>query len=282
MAGGVALLGSLAAATSIFAVPAFPTSYATSPVAYSVDAVAHGASRFAQHCSSCHGADARGDGPAAASLPVKPANLAEHALHHLEGNLFWWISHGVAGKSMPAFSPRLADREIWEIVQFLVARASAEAATSLGPHVDGQSRIRVPDFAYDVPAQGQRMLVGDRTPALIVLDPTVSDARRAQLATNHRLMHAHLRVILVPMSDAQPSNDARRMSGTGVAGVYRMFVGEDLANRVELLVDGAGILRARWTGIPTSASDRDAEIAMAVQRLPASSSVPASSHHGHD
>ena len=36
-----------------------------------------GAEDFAAYCSTCHGAAGRGDGPAAAGLPQKPANLAQ-------------------------------------------------------------------------------------------------------------------------------------------------------------------------------------------------------------
>jgi hypothetical protein len=49
----------------------------------------------------------------------------------------------------------------------------------------------------------------------------------------------------------------------------------------ELLVDGSGIVRARWLGIPTNGADRDAAIVAAAQHLPARSSMPASMHHGH-
>ena len=280
--GCLALLASLAASTSLFAVPAFPTSYATSPVPYAVDVVARGKAHFAQDCSSCHGADARGDGPAAATLAVKPVDLAAHALHHPEGNLFWWIAHGIPDTPMPAFSPHLADNDIWAIVQYLVARASAEAAMSLGPRVDAQSMSRVPDFAYDA-GQRQLTLAGERRAALLVLYSTpASSARLAQLASDARLARTGVRVI--PIALAVTSNEGRASINKEVADVYRMFTGGTGSKRpdhVELLVDAAGILRARWTGIPSGSSDRDAEIAGALKGLPAPSSMPASMHHGH-
>lgn len=281
IAGGVALLGSLAASTSLFAVPAFPTTYATSPVPYTVDAVARGMARFAQTCSSCHGADARGDGPAAAALPIKPMNLADHALHHPQGNLFWWIAHGIPETPMPAFSPRLSDSEIWEIVQFLVARSSAEAALSLRPRVDVRSMSRVPDFTYDT--RRQLSLAGERKPALLVLYSTpASDARLAQLAADARLARANVRVIPIPIKGG--SADSSHSASGDVAAVYRMFAGSNgtkPADHVEFLVDGAGILRARWTGIPSGSSNRDAEIAAAAQTLPSTSSASTPAHHGH-
>ena len=284
IAGCAALLAAAAVSTSIFAVPAFPTTFTRSPVPYTVDAIAHGSSRFAELCSTCHGADARGDGPAAPTLAKKPANLAEHALHHPEGNLFWWIAHGIAGSPMPGFSPQVADEDIWAIVQFVVARASADAAATLGPRVDPASMSRAPDFAYTMPGEAEQTLAGPRTPALLVLYATQdSAARLAELAADHRLMHANLRVIPVPLA-ALPSGTGPRTADGALAEVYSMFTrgaGAARPTHVELLVDGAGIVRARWTGIPPPHGDRDAEIAKAIRRLPAPGKAPASMHHGH-
>src|SRR5262249_55521801 len=66
----------------LLAVPAYPTTYAMSPVRYTTGAIARGASLYAEHCSVCHGALGRGDGPAAASLAVVPADLAAHGSSH--------------------------------------------------------------------------------------------------------------------------------------------------------------------------------------------------------
>ena len=284
--GCAALVASAVVSTSIFAVPAFPTSYAASPVPDPVDAVANGAAQFAKDCSSCHGSDARGNGPAAAALSTKPADLAEHALHHPQGNLFWWIAHGISGTPMPAFSPQIADDDIWAIVQFLVARASAEAAMSLGSRIDVESMSRAPDFAYEVPGDGEHTLAGERSPALIVVYATrESEARIAQLATDPRIAHSKLRVIPIPLTGLPAADAGYPVVASNVPGVYRMFAGSSgtmSAAHVELLVDGAGYLRARWTGIPANARARDADIANALQRLPAKpSDMPASMHHGH-
>jgi len=284
----IALVALAAVSTSLFAVPAFPTTFATSPVTYTVDAVSQGAASYAKDCSGCHGADARGDGPLAATLPKKPANLAEHALHHPEGNLFWWIAHGIAGTPMPAFSSRIGDDGIWQIVQYLVARASAEATTSMGPRVDKASMSRAPDFGYETAGEGQRTLGGARTPALIVLYTLPqSAARLSQVAADHRLIHGKLRVIAIPLPGSQPLHDEAALQAQvapDVSRIYAMFAatrGDRPPLHAELLVDASGIVRARWLGVPTNGVDRDAEIVAAVQHMPARSSMPASMHHGH-
>ena len=56
---------------------------------------------YADYCASCHGPDGLGDGPGAAGLLPRPANLAEHeyTLARL-GDALW---NGVAGTAMPAW-----------------------------------------------------------------------------------------------------------------------------------------------------------------------------------
>jgi putative copper export protein/mono/diheme cytochrome c family protein len=276
--GSIVLVLAAAAAMFPFAAPALPTMYASSPVPYTVDAVAAGAVAFRDHCAACHGAGGHGDGAAAARLPVKPTNVAEHALHHRPGNLFWWIAHGIAGTPMPAFSPQLSDTAIWQVVQYLTALANAEAAAQVGPRVDAASTIRVPDFSYELAGREQQTLGGVPQPALVVLGSDASQARIAELAQDHRLVHAPLRVIPVA------SGGAPADVNPDVAQVYAIFArtsnGREAAH-AELLIDAAGILRARWLGLPAGDLDRDAEIAAALARLPAAPAARAPSHHGH-
>ena len=73
------------------AVPALPVA-ADSPRA---------AQLYGDHCASCHGADGAGDGPGAASLRPRPANLVEHA--YTDARLAEALWNGVAGTAMPAW-----------------------------------------------------------------------------------------------------------------------------------------------------------------------------------
>jgi mono/diheme cytochrome c family protein len=68
MTNGLALLvtaGFLAASGAILRAPAGPDPAAA----------AQGKIIYARYCASCHGAEGRGDGPVAADLKVRPANL---------------------------------------------------------------------------------------------------------------------------------------------------------------------------------------------------------------
>ncbi|MDP2322138.1 MAG: cbb3-type cytochrome c oxidase subunit II [Acidobacteriota bacterium] len=63
--------------------------------------LARGQQLYGDHCASCHGATGAGDGPGAAALRPRPANLVEHQYgNHRVAEALW---HGVAGTAMPAW-----------------------------------------------------------------------------------------------------------------------------------------------------------------------------------
>ena len=282
--GLLALIVAAAAAVWAVAIPAYPTTYANSPVAYSVAAVAHGAARYARQCSECHGSEAHGNGPAAAALATKPSDLARHAMHHRLGELFWWIAHGIPATPMPAFSPGLSDRDIWELVQYLAARSSAEAAQSIGSHADPTSVSAVPDFTYEAPGQGQQTLRGAREPALLVLySRPDSLSRLAELAADRALSQRKLRIIAIPLRSRGAADDdplaTRAEPDAALALSMFAHVHEEPVTHAELLVDPQGVLRARWIGTPSSVGERDAQIVEAAEHSPGSSAMPTMTHH---
>ncbi len=116
---------------TVLLVPAYPTSYCRSPTDGAAASVIAGRALYATHCVACHGPGGRGDGPLARSLPVPPADLtAAHLLEHDDGELFWWISHGIDGEPgpdgaprlvMPGFAATLDEQAIWELIDFIRA-----------------------------------------------------------------------------------------------------------------------------------------------------------------
>ena len=69
--------------------PAYPTSFYTPAEPYAAASIVRGAAVYADNCVLCHGATGRGDGPAAAGLPIRPADLTEeHLFAHRPGDLF--------------------------------------------------------------------------------------------------------------------------------------------------------------------------------------------------
>ncbi len=109
-----------ALALSVVLVDAYPTTYMRNPLPLQADVVQRGAALFQTNCSMCHGQGGRGDGPAAAGLNPKPADLtAEHVDDHTDGDIFWWLNYGIAGTAMPSFEQRLSDSERWALIRFI-------------------------------------------------------------------------------------------------------------------------------------------------------------------
>lgn len=107
------------------AVPEPPAEYAgkTNPLANLPEAAAAGETLFAERCSSCHGPEGAGDGPAAASLDPKPTNLKANVADLKDDFLFWRIMDGGAmepfNSSMPAHKGILTDDQVWQLITFL-------------------------------------------------------------------------------------------------------------------------------------------------------------------
>ena len=83
-----------------------------------------GRTTFQANCAICHGPRGLGDGPAAFTLSPRPVNLQVHVPQHATGEIFYWISEGVAGTGMPAWKDKLSDEQRWQIVRYLQALAS--------------------------------------------------------------------------------------------------------------------------------------------------------------
>jgi len=86
---------------------------------------AEGKKHYVTYCSGCHGESGKGDGPAAASLPVKPANHADGAtMSQLSDKfLFEIISKGgqAVGKSpfMPAWGNQLKEQQVRDVIAYI-------------------------------------------------------------------------------------------------------------------------------------------------------------------
>lgn len=80
---------------------------------------------YLTYCSSCHGETGKGDGPAAQSLPVKPANhTAGAVMNQLTDKFLTEIiskGGGAVGKSpmMPAWGGALKEGQVQDIVAYL-------------------------------------------------------------------------------------------------------------------------------------------------------------------
>ncbi len=139
-------------------VPAYPTSFYRSPTGFTAASIDDGAALFAQHCAMCHGADGRGDGPAAKALAIPPADLtAAHLWMHGDGELFWWLTHGIeapeGGLAMPAFGGILSDDDRWQLIDYIRAHNAGVAVRADGP---GHPRCRRPGSRPDARTAARR------------------------------------------------------------------------------------------------------------------------------
>lgn len=90
------------------------------PVLYDAASVEAGAAIFSQTCAVCHGPEGAGDGPGAAALEPKPADLrADHVQANSDGGLFYTISEGRPGTAMPAWEETLSESQRWHLVNYI-------------------------------------------------------------------------------------------------------------------------------------------------------------------
>jgi mono/diheme cytochrome c family protein len=88
------------------------------PVAGNAIATALGEKLYIGNCMMCHGPTGRGDGPGAAALEKKPANLAERIrAGETDGALFWKISEGRS--PMISWKGSLSETQRWELVNYI-------------------------------------------------------------------------------------------------------------------------------------------------------------------
>ena len=88
-----------------------------SPLAKSGKVIADGKKIAETNCVPCHGPKGLGDGPAAAALPVKPANWTSPPVQsETDGEIFWKISNGRG--PMPPWK-HLPDNDRWALVQYI-------------------------------------------------------------------------------------------------------------------------------------------------------------------
>ena len=91
------------------------------PVKASPESIATGKELYAKNCRACHGADAKGEGPAAPK-DSHPSNLTdqEWTRGSSDGEIFAVLRDGAGPKFiMRGYKARMTDKELWSIVNYL-------------------------------------------------------------------------------------------------------------------------------------------------------------------
>jgi putative copper export protein/mono/diheme cytochrome c family protein len=268
---------------------AYPTSFYTSAEPYAAASIVSGAAIYADNCVRCHGATGRGDGPAAAGLPVRPADLTEeHLFMHSPGDLFWWVSQGMDEGVMPGFAGVLNPNQRWDVINFIRARAAGALAAGVGPEITTAAAPEVPDFAFEAGGMQQTFQQTlEKGPVLLVLfSPPTPTARLRQLAAAQSQFGAvGLQIIAVspaPAPEANPEEGlplAVRVSSDVLATLALFRVADD-GGATELLLDRAGDIRARWTRNMPGGLPAPDMVAMHAEHIAQTASATAD-HMGH-
>jgi cytochrome c oxidase cbb3-type subunit 2 len=127
-------------APRVLAIPAAPPA--------TPEAVARGARVYVKgECAECHGKDARGDGPSAKDLSVRPSDLTRRPLKGgpTAGDIVRTLLTGLDGTPMPSYHQVLEDDELWDLAYWLDSRAGPPETTDderAGWHVERMHQRR--------------------------------------------------------------------------------------------------------------------------------------------
>jgi putative copper export protein/mono/diheme cytochrome c family protein/peroxiredoxin len=266
-------LGALVWIMTQLAVPAYPDTYITTPVAYQTVSIANGLDLFEKHCVVCHGSDGRGRGPLATTLPKPPADLTQpHTALHTAGDMYWWLTHGIPASGMPAMAGPPTEEDRWDVINFLRAFANGYQARILRPAVvPNEPWLGAPDFEFTDIADRATQLKDfrKRTPVLLVFFSwPASQPRLDELSRQYAQLSA-LPLKIVAVSWGAEGRRAGVATGIGAVpfpvltagtaeliATYLLFrrtldnpgrtiVGE-VPSHMELLIDRYGYVRARW------------------------------------
>ncbi|MGH6845246.1 MAG: CopD family protein [Methylocella sp.] len=269
-----ALVGSGIAFPAI-SVQAFPDTYLATDIPFAATSITAGLKHYEDNCTGCHGVSGHGDGPVAASLPIKPADLsAPHTALHTGGDLYWWVTHGIVGSPMPGFADVLTDDERWDIINFTGAFSIGYQARIIEPKISpGQYWLAPPDFQV-TDETGNTFILSDyrlKSQLLVVLIACTQESVAQETARLEQLLAARQQlatlgakiIVVAPGKTCEPL----RGLATGkiliadhdtadVAATYGLYT-RSFHNRkqdvirvpqthAEFLIDRSGYIRARW------------------------------------
>ena len=310
VAAGLLLIAiGLGVALPPLSVDAYPTTFRRTTVPYQASSIAHGLTLYRQHCALCHGPGGWGDGPAGAGLPKKPADLtAPHTAQHTAGDMYWWLSRGIPAAGMPAFGTALTEDDRWDLINFIRALAAGEQARLLSAAIEpNRPRVVAPDASFAVgpaPAKSLKDFRGVKMLVLVFFTLDDSRPRLADLARAYETLQAlGVEIIAVPL-EAQGPVIARLGADPPIYfpvitegaedlqrayGLFRRTLSPEgmtpdppMPRHMELLIDRAGYLRARWIpGHPGASWGEMRALVGEIQALNREAPAPPPAEHVH-
>ncbi len=217
--------------------PAVPTSFQMADTRRNTVSLAAGQALFARDCAGCHGAYAQGAGLLATGDPVWPPDLtAPWFLGTNDGDWFWRIRNGMTTAqgqpSMPG-DPALSDAEIWQMIDFLRANASARS-------LDADGRWLIPPVAPVI-----RLRCEGRAGAIDLSRPMGGAGWRVVYWGPDLMQGAMPEEVLHLAPDLCVAQDDK-----GIREAITLLAAGRADGRAGLLVDASGHLRQIWTTPP--------------------------------
>ncbi|MBS3958109.1 MAG: cytochrome c [Xanthomonadaceae bacterium] len=98
------------------------------PALGDAEQIRRGAGNYASMCVACHLAPGAAGTELSQGLYPAPPNLSTQAIRSPE-HAFWVIKHGIKASGMPAWGKSMDDPYIWDMVAFLQAMPTMDAAS---------------------------------------------------------------------------------------------------------------------------------------------------------
>lgn len=91
------------------------------PVAADATSTSAGQDVYEKNCVGCHGTAGKGDGKMAETMKTKPSDLTDAEWKHgsTDGEIYTVVHDGIKSAGMRAFSPKLTDHQIWDVVNYV-------------------------------------------------------------------------------------------------------------------------------------------------------------------
>ncbi|MBV9973699.1 MAG: cytochrome c, partial [Candidatus Eremiobacteraeota bacterium] len=276
------IVGALALRPGI--VRAYPTSFYASTQPYAAPSIARGAPLYAQNCAVCHGATGRGNGPLAAKLPIRPADLTEeHLFAHKVGEIYWWVSYGRDSGVMPGFAGKLTADQRWDLINAVLARAAGVLTNQLRSQISTAAAPPIPDFAFERNgAQNTLSQTLKGGPVLLVLFSARAPQKRLNDLAKFepRLSASGLQIIAVCLAQTKMKAPLIVQVADDVRTALTLFRSRTDGGETELMLDRGANVRARWTASGT-AGLADETVLLGDGIRVASIPVASANHAGH-